>query len=155
MLKFEVLRWAPPALWMVAIFWFSTDEFSAPQTGLVLEWLLGWISPGLTGAQIDLIHFLIRKAAHFTAYAILAVLLFRAFRAGSPQRWRWQWFVYSFLVIAGYALFDEYHQSYTAHRTASIHDSLLDMLGGLMTLVVIWLVGEERWGQFSRSMRSD
>jgi VanZ family protein len=40
-------------------------------------------------------------------------------------------------LIVGYALLDEYHQSFVPSRTASIFDSLIDSVGGLVALIVI------------------
>src|SRR5215831_21304960 len=86
--------WAPPIIWMAAIFFFSTDIFSGENTGLLLEKIFGAIYPGITQELFDSIHFCIRKAGHFTVYAILALLLFRACRSGDGARWRWRWAPY-------------------------------------------------------------
>src|SRR5205807_9031452 len=119
--------WLPPLLWMAAIFWFSTDQFSAQNTGSLLETVLRWVYPQLTPHQFQVTHFYVRKAAHFSVYASLALLLVRAFRSGSFMRWQLRWALYSFFVVSIYALLDEYHQSFTRHRTASPYDSLIDM----------------------------
>jgi VanZ family protein len=124
---------------MAVIFWFSTDTFSAAHTGSILEPILRHLYPPITETQIDITHFLVRKTAHFFSYALLALLLVRAMRAGSEVRWRWSWAVASFLIVAVYAVFDEYHQSFTRERTPSIYDSLLDMTGGLFALSARWV----------------
>jgi VanZ family protein len=131
--------WLPPLLWMGAIFWFSTDEFSADNTGSLLQALLRYFLPEITEAQINLAHFLVRKTGHFTVYAVLALLLMRAFRAGSKMHWRWQWACSSCLIVTLYALFDEYHQAFTSTRTASLYDSFIDMAGGYATIGALWL----------------
>jgi hypothetical protein len=56
----RLFYWLPPLLWMAAIFWFSTDVFSANHTGSVLETLVRWFDPDLTRAQVKLIHFYLR-----------------------------------------------------------------------------------------------
>ena len=142
----RLFYWLPPFLWMGAIFWFSTDTFSAGNTGSILEPLLHWLIPNITHAQINLAHFLVRKAAHFSVYAVLALLLMRAFRAGSSVRWHWRWALTSCLIVSLYALSDEFHQSFVSTRTASIHDSLIDMAGGLATVGVLWLKRGRRKG---------
>src|SRR5438105_35693 len=129
-----LIYWLPSLIWMVAIFGFSTDNFSASNTGSILEPPLRWLIPYITEAQINLVHFFIRKSAHFSIYAVLALLLMRAFRAGSSVRWRWRWALASCLIVGLYALSDEYHQSFTNTRTASIYDSFIDMTGGLATV---------------------
>ncbi|MBO0863239.1 MAG: VanZ family protein [Chloracidobacterium sp.] len=132
--------WAPPIIWMSAIFFFSTDIFSGENTGSVLWKIVGAIYPDISHELFDSIHFYIRKSAHFTVYAILALLLFRAFRAGSGALWRWRWALYSLLIVMLYALLDEYHQTFTRHRTPSIYDSLIDTSGAMAALVLLWLI---------------
>jgi VanZ family protein len=131
--------YAPPLLWMAAMFYFSTDSFSAANTGSRLEWLLSFLPFQISAAQLEWIHFLMRKGAHFTEYGLLALLWLRAFRGNEVVRWRWRWGVSAFVVIAAWALLDEWHQSFTAQRTGSIYDSLLDMSGGATALFVWWL----------------
>jgi VanZ family protein len=132
--------YAPPLLWMAAMFYFSTDAMSASHTGSKLEWLLSFLPFQLTAEQYDWLHFLMRKAAHFIEYGLLALLWLRAFRGNRLERWQWRWAAWAFVIIAAWALLDEWHQSFTAQRTASIYDSLLDMSGGATALFVTrWL----------------
>jgi VanZ family protein len=132
--------WLPPILWMGAIFLFSTDIFSGEQTGGTLWSIFHSIFPGLTEEQFRPIHSLIRKAAHLTEYGILALLLFRAFRSGDRIGWRWSWAIYSLMIIVPYALLDELHQTYTEARVGSIQDSMIDISGGMIALVLLWLL---------------
>jgi VanZ family protein len=131
--------WGPPIIWMSAIFFFSTDIFSGENTGSLLWKIVGSIYPDVSQELFDAIHFYIRKTGHFTVYAILALLLFRAFRSGGA-RWRWRWALSSLLIVSLYALLDEYHQTFTRHRTASIYDSMIDTSGALTTLVLLWFL---------------
>jgi len=121
------------------MFGLSTDTFAAEHTGEVLWRVLRGLTPRVTSTQYALLHFLIRKAAHLTEYAILACLLLRAFRAGAARAWHWRWAILSLLLVAVHAVLDEYHQAYTQARTASVADSVLDMAGGLSALVLLWL----------------
>jgi VanZ family protein len=77
------------------------------------------------------IHFITRKIAHFTEYAILGFLAARAFRP-YPR-----WFLISAVLVVVYALIDEYHQSFVPSRTASVLDSLIDMAGGITALILV------------------
>jgi VanZ family protein len=132
--------WSPPIIWMSAIFFFSTDIFSGGNTGSLL-WKVGeFIYPGLTQELFDSVHFFIRKAGHFTIYAVLGLLLFRAFRSGASARWQWRWALASLLVVFFYAGLDEYHQTFTRHREGSVYDSLIDASGAVTTLALLWLV---------------
>jgi VanZ family protein len=138
--------WLPPILWMAAIFFFSTDNFSGEKTGGLLYRLFHALLPSLTPEGFAPWHFLIRKAAHFTEYAILAMLLFRAFRSGAVTRWEWRWAIGAWSIVAAYALLDEYHQTWTATRVGSIYDSLTDLAGGTAALLMLWLRGRNRPG---------
>jgi len=131
--------WAPPIVWMSVIFLFSTDVFSGGNTGSLLWKVVSFIYPGATRELFDSIHFYVRKAGHFTEYAVLVLLIFRGFRSGAGTRWRWGWALSSLLVAFLYASLDEYHQTFTRHRTASIYDSLIDTSGAATTLVLLWL----------------
>lgn len=133
----KFVYWGPALLWMAAIFWFSTDAFSGMRTGSLLVPLLRWLFHGIQQAEIAVIHFLVRKAAHASVYAILALLALRGFRAGVPCRWRWGWSAGSLLVVAACALADEYHQTLTSHRTGSLCDSLIDISGGAAALLLV------------------
>jgi VanZ family protein len=141
----RVWRYLPLALWMSLIFFASTGELSASNTSLIVRPLLLWLFPDISEARIALAHFLVRKAAHFTEYAILAFLAARAFR-GSFHEWlRRRWFIISLLLIILYALSDEFHQSFVPSRTASIYDSMIDIAGGLAALLKYkWEVGRRK-----------
>jgi VanZ family protein len=125
---------------MSAIYFFSTDNFSGEETGMLLRSILASILPFLSEETFQSLHFLIRKAAHFSVYGILALLLFRAFRNRSAIGWKRSWASYSLLIVAVYALLDEYHQTLTEMRTGSIYDSLIDISGGVTVLFLIWMV---------------
>ncbi len=119
---------------MAVIFWFSTDRFSGSNTSSILEQLLRAFGVVLQPETLSLVHVLVRKLAHLTAYAVLALLLYRAVRSGSTMQWQLKWAVSAFLISAAYALLDEYHQSLSTQRIASVGDSLLDMIGSLGAL---------------------
>jgi len=131
--------WAPPIIWMSMIFWFSTDLFSGDNTGSLLRKVVSFFYPGVTQELFDSIHFYVRKAGHLTEYAVLALLLFRAFRSGARARWRSRWALYSLLVVFLYASLDEYHQTFTRRRTGSFYDSLIDTSGAATALILFWL----------------
>jgi VanZ family protein len=140
----NLLYWLPPLLWMSVIFIFSTDIFAGENTGSTLWAIASFVYPAVTREEFGLIHFYIRKAAHFTEYAVLALLLFRAFRSGAIERWRWSWTIGSLLVVVVYALLDEYHQTFTGRRTGAVYDSLIDISGGVVCLFLIWLARRRR-----------
>lgn len=133
-------RYVPLIVWMILIFFASTSELSASNTSLIVRPILLWLFPDISEARIDLAHFFVRKTAHFTEYAIFAALAARAFVTSSHERLRHWFFFAALLLIALYALSDEFHQSFVSTRSASIFDSLIDITGGLVALIVytIW-----------------
>ena len=141
----KITRYWIPVLMMLGLMaYFSTDVFSGENTRGAIETILDWFSIHPSKHAIGHINFIIRKCAHFVEYAILASLIFRAFRADSPLRWRFSWFLSSLAIVVSWALLDEFHQSFTRTRGASIYDSMLDSAGGLAALLVITLLSKVR-----------
>ena len=78
-------RYGPVAAWTCFVLFASTGSFSASNTSLIIRPLLLWLFPGIREARIDEVHFFVRKTAHFTEYAVLALLAARAFRTSSRR----------------------------------------------------------------------
>ena len=148
-------RYAPLMFWMAVIFFASTDELSGAKTTLVIEPFLRWFFPHITSQRVELIHLLVRKAAHFSEYAILGLLAARAFNTSRHSLLRLRWFVASLVLISLYALSDEYHQSFVPSHTASIYDSMIDIVGGLTALVLIALWKTRRRRKQNRAATVD
>jgi VanZ family protein len=119
----------------------STASFSASNTSRIIRPLLTWLFPGISEASLNEVHFLIRKTAHFTEYALLALLAVRAFRTSRRAALGRVWWLVAFALVACVSLLDEYHQSFLPSRTGTIYDSLLDMTGGATALAcaALWL----------------
>lgn len=130
-------RYLPLIAWLVFISYASSDSFSAANTSRIIGPLVLWLFPNTTSDTMDIIHLVVRKIAHFTEYGILAYLAARAFRTSPDPAHAKRWFVAALALIVIYALIDEYHQTFVPSRTASIYDSLLDMSGGLVTLLIL------------------
>ena len=124
--------WVPVILAMALIFLMSTDAFSSRNTSLIIDPVIRFFAPFLTRREILKVHAVIRKLAHVSEYLVFGMLLFRAFRAGSPDR-RWaRWGLSSLAVVVLYAASDELHQLNVSTRTASFADVGIDALGGLL-----------------------
>ena len=133
-------RYLPLVFWAAVIFIASTGLMSGPNTNSIVRPALLWLFPHASEATINFISFVvIRKGAHLTEYAIFALLAARAFRTSSHELLRSHWFLVSWLLVAVYALSDEFHQSFVSSRTASIYDSMIDSFGGLIALALIAL----------------
>ena len=132
-------RYGPLVLWILFISFASTGEFSAANTSEIFRPILLWLFPNLSEARLAAIHFLTRKAGHFTEYAVLGFLARRAFITSSRAYVQRYWFELGLLLVVIYALLDEFHQSFVPSRTASIYDSAIDVAGGLTVLVILRL----------------
>ena len=126
-----VSHYLPLIAWLVFISFASSDNFNAGNTSRIIGPLILWLFPNTSQETLAVVHFITRKIAHFTEYAILGFLAARAFR---PNR---RWFLICVALVVVYALVDEYHQSFVPSRTASISDSLIDMAGGLTALIIV------------------
>ncbi len=145
-------RYGPLVLWVGIIFFASTGNLSAPNTSRIIRPLLLWLIPDITEASLLQVHFFVRKAAHFTEYAILALLAARAFLSSPGAGLRRRWWLASLALVASCALLDEYHQSFVATRTGTIYDSLIDITGGACALLVValWRARRGRRSRFGR-----
>ncbi|MDQ6622471.1 MAG: VanZ family protein [Verrucomicrobiota bacterium] len=129
----------PVLAWMLVIFGASTDLGSAEHTSRFLIPFLHWIHPQISPASIAVVELMVRKAAHLTEYAILAVLLLRALRANA--RMSLGRAAAAVLLAAGlYAMTDEFHQSFSPARTPAWRDVMIDCAGATLGLAVSWLV---------------
>lgn len=125
---------APVLIWIGVIFFLSSGSGSMEQTSRFIRPLLEFLFPTSPEDTLQLYHFYIRKAAHFTEYAILAVLFTRLFRM---LNFSW-WAVLSLLSCLIVAALDEFNQSFISSRTSSPYDVLLDCLGALFAIATVW-----------------
>ena len=131
-------RYLPLIAWLAFISFASSDNFNAGNTSRIIGPLVLWLFPNTKPETLAVIHFITRKIAHFTEYAILGFLAARAFRTSPRPAISHRWFLICVTLIVVYALLDEYHQSFVPSRTASIFDSFIDMAGGLTALIFIY-----------------
>src|SRR5215216_1778225 len=139
-------RYGPLVAWACFVLFASSASFSASNTSRIIRPLLLWLFPDISEASLVYVHFLVRKAAHFTEYAVLALFAARAFRTSARTALRRRWWPAAFALVACVALVDEYHQSFLPSRTGTIYDSLLDIAGGAAALAcaALWLARRRR-----------
>lgn len=141
--------WLPVLLWMTLIFSGSSDSHSAEHSSRFVEPLLHWLFPHLSQAHIEDLHLGIRKCAHLTEYAILALLVWRALHQSKNNLppWSWPKVGGTLLVVFLYAATDEIHQSFVPTRTAQFSDVVIDTTGAAIGLLALWLFKhfQKRW----------
>src|SRR3954470_23861018 len=145
-IKRFVSKWVPVIGWMLLIFAGSTDALSAEHTSRFLVPFLHWLSPNISFETIAAIHFTFRKIGHFTEYALLAALTWRALRGTFTALPLGVVNLAAFFAAAAFAASDEFHQSFVPTRTSSAHDVMVDCFGALFAVVVCALVSRARQG---------
>jgi VanZ family protein len=138
--------WSPLAVWLVAIFFFSTDAMSAGHTASIVEPLVRWFHPHATYAAIEGVHAAVRKAGHVSEYGLLALLAYRAVRWGHDTPWRWPWGAVAWTIAVAYACTDELHQTFVASRTGTLDDVYVDAVGAACALLALawWRIPKDR-----------
>src|SRR3954470_17134565 len=115
---------------MSLIFFGSSDSKSYTHSSRLIEPFLHWLFPHMAQAHIEAIHHVIRKCAHLTEYAVLAMLLWRAVRKDS-RPWSWREATIAVLIVFLYASTDELHQMFVPTRTPMISDVFIDTSGAV------------------------
>jgi VanZ family protein len=118
---------------MVIILWMSSDQFSSTHTGSTLGAFLAWVAPWLRPADVNLLHGLVRKLAHLTAYGMLALLWLRAFRRDTGLS-RGAAAGVAFAISVAWAGVDEVRQHFVPSRTGTIGDVAIDAAGSALAL---------------------
>ena len=124
--------WAASLIWMAVIFMMSAapGDISGMQSGRLTRLLAACLSPffEMDAGELHTLEIFVRKGAHMTEYAVL-FLLYRASlccsgvaRAG----------VKALLMTVGYALTDEFHQSFVPGRGPAVLDVAIDGCGALL-----------------------
>jgi VanZ family protein len=83
--------------------------------------------PSLAFSLAPRYDFILRKGAHLAEYAVLTMLLARAFCWHLPSLT--PAYLLAVLVAGGYALSDEWHQTFVSGRVGSLRDVGIDTLG--------------------------
>jgi VanZ family protein len=136
--------YAPLILWLGVIFYLSSPEGAFSNTSRIIGPILTFLFPDMPEATRLVIHGYVRKAAHFTEYAVLAFLVVRAcVMSASPFLRRFRYLL-PLVLVAVVALADETNQSFLASRTASVFDVFIDVAGGAAMTAFLWLTGWPR-----------
>jgi len=142
--------WLPLLVWMSVIFTASGDRMSFQHSSRIIGPFMHWLLPRLSDEAIHAVVAAIRKGAHLTEYAVLALLLWRALRKPAEPNapaWRWSEAALALALAALYAASDEFHQTFVPSRQGSVWDVLLDTAGAAIGLLCLWAVGRwrKRW----------
>lgn len=107
-LRNKIIRLLPALIWMAFIFYLSSLQ-----------------TTGITGTKSQ--RFLILKTFHLIEYAVLVIFLFFALKKYLP----------SSIAAYVFALTDELHQTTVPGREGKFEDTLIDILGIIIGLVIL------------------
>lgn len=130
--------WLPVFLWAGIIFAFSSLEVNK-------------------STQFYWQDFIIKKTAHVVEYAVLFILLYRAFLNTTSFNKK-QAAILSFALVLFYGISDEYHQSFTPGREPKLRDVGFDALGGILAWFGLWKYlpkAPERLKNLGKSLQID
>jgi VanZ family protein len=105
----KIIRFFPALIWMGIIFYFSSQQ----TTGI--------------GGDSYWLRFFILKSFHLIEYAILFILINFAINSG----------INSILIAYLYGVSDEIHQSFIPGRTSKFTDTIIDLLGISIGLLIL------------------
>jgi len=125
--------------WASFIFCLSMPTFGPHRSGRLLVlglrpayWRLSWRTFGL-------LHIVLRKLAHVTEYAILALLLNAGAGDGEQMGWRPRRAALRIAAASAYSLSDELHQRFAPGRHCSILDFGIDTFGASLAMLAPYL----------------
>mgnify|MGYP005831980905 CR=1 FL=1 len=143
-LKRFLRYWLPPLVWMAVIFPLGGKGLKSYRLYRLFMGVLHAFLPRLSWELSNTAYTLFRKSLHFFGYALLAWLLYRAFRAGRPASWKKEWALGAGGVAVFYGFVDEFLQGFVRSRNASSFDWIIDSAGIAAALLVIRAVMRSR-----------
>lgn len=140
MRKNKSLSWILVVLWMIIIFVFSNQQgtVSSNLSQGITRFIYNLLNKLFTGnIDIDVFHYFIRKAAHFTIYFILGILVTRALIIDiKPSKV----IPIALLFCVLYAGTDEFHQLFISGRSGQLTDVIIDSAGATVGIILYKLV---------------
>lgn len=131
-MNIKLFRYLPSVVWMGVIFYLSHQPANkSSETSLELVNIVLNIIP-MTPDYEDVLHTMIRKSAHFIAYAILGMLVYFAYRGSYAV-------LFTLLICLLFAISDEIHQLFIPGRSGEVRDVLIDLSGAVFGVLIFKL----------------
>lgn len=133
---------------MALIFYLSSQNaaISSETSGSVIETVADIFYPDFSKFSdekqaeiISSLQFIVRKAAHFSLYAVLGVLSFLSVISYRDLKYKFR-ILLSAVICLIYAASDEFHQLFVSGRSAEIRDVCIDFCGSLIAITVLALL---------------
>ncbi|MBU3146194.1 VanZ family protein [Clostridium sp. CF012] len=138
-MKKKHINWLLAIGWMILIFLFSSQpgEVSSENNKFVI-YIFKFIGLDLNSILGTLSDFIVRKAAHFTEYFILYILLYRAIN--TKKSLNIKVFIGILIMVFLYACSDEFHQAFVPGRGPAFRDVMVDTCGGLTAFLTMYII---------------
>lgn len=153
-------------VWMVIIFGFSAQSSSGSvsvSTGITQKlaqiFIPGFdeLSPLEQSETVAALSHFVRKAAHFSEYAVLGMLTvnaLRTYRLNKALR-----LILPVATCLVYAISDEIHQNFSPGRACQAFDVFIDTLGGLTGALILfglmWLIKAIKRRRKRKELKND
>lgn len=145
--KKNILPWIAVGIWMIVIFFFSaqTGALSGDTSGSITRWLVEHIYIGFNDLStieqdsiMAIVHTVIRKGAHFSEFAVLAILISNAIKRYNLKNYlKW---ILPVCASAFYAVTDEIHQYFVPDRACRFFDVMIDTSGAMFGTALFMLL---------------
>lgn len=121
---------------------FGSDSSNA-QSNQIIQ-VLHQVFPNLSNDHsffgVSNLVFIVRKAAHFTEYAILGLLFFLVYRAYFVKLTNAKLLFFALCSSFLYACTDELHQLFVSGRSGQFTDVLIDTLGAFFGCLLLLII---------------
>lgn len=133
---FHLRRICLVAAMLWTIFIWGNSLQTAVESSQTSQGVLSTLMPFLTwcGLSEDVLHTLVRKAAHMTEFALLGLLWSVALRKSEAALERVGWVL---LICVLTALTDESIQLFVPGRSGELRDVWIDFLGGILGVILV------------------
>jgi len=119
--------------WCLAIYYFTEQPVFNDEHTLRFFYIIG-----LPEAMIRIIDFVVRKLAHVALFFTLAFFALQVVR-----RWRWE-YITAWAFASVYGMTDEWHQLFVPGRSGKLSDVLIDAIGALILIAIVYLRDKSR-----------
>lgn len=127
--------------WMILIYYFSQQtvyesiRLSRVVT-MVFTNILDTFFPYFV-FEVEYIHHIVRKLAHFTIYLILGVLVSYLLKVGKVKEWKV--IILAVICCLLFAISDETLQLFIYGRGAQLTDVLIDIAGASLGIIIVYI----------------
>lgn len=128
-----IISWMLLVIWMIFIFIMSSfnGNISSNQSGSIADLIYNLFNISDT----EKVSLIVRKCAHVSEFFILGILVINLI---SKYNVKYSYLI-SFIVCVLYASSDEFHQLFVPGRSGQVTDVLIDMIGTIFSLLIIYL----------------